>query len=70
MSGQAIQASATSNFRAAAAAAAAAAHHHHHHHHPLHHQQLGHHAQTSQDAEDEGVDVVGLDSSDYSHQST
>lgn len=69
MSGQALQASASSNFRMAA-----------HHHHPLHHQHLGHHQghggstvhqPTHDSTEEEGVDVVGLDSSDstYSHHS-
>ena len=73
--GQALQASASSNFRS---------HHPGHPGHPggghpggLHHQHLSTNNHSSQnthqtpDAEEEGVDVVGLDSSDsaYSHHS-
>ena len=67
--GQALQASASSNFRTA---------HHQHGGHPLHHQHLSTNNHTTQNThqtdcttEEEGVDVVGLDSSDsaYSHHS-
>jgi len=65
MGGQAIQASA-SNFRPPIST-----HHHHHSHHQPH---LGSNTNSNHnhmDNDDEGVDVVGLDSSDtYSHHST
>ena len=62
MGGQAIQASA-SNFRPPIST-----HHHHHSHHQPH---LGSNTNSNHmDNDDEGVDVVGLDSSDtYSHHS-
>ena len=65
MGGQAIQASA-SNFRPPIST-----HHHHHSHHQPHlGSNINTHNHNHMDNDDEGVDVVGLDSSDtYSHHS-
>ena len=63
MGGQAIQASA-SNFRPPIST------HHHHHHQPHLGSNINTHNHNHMDNDDEGVDVVGLDSSDtYSHHS-
>ena len=64
MGGQAIQASA-SNFRPPIST-----HHHHGHHQPHLGSNINTHNHNHMDNDDEGVDVVGLDSSDtYSHHS-